>query len=348
MKRLIQRGLPVLRRLFESKCHEREGSSPDDWLFLLKILVSLDHPQTAGEIVVDVIQSGFGGESFVWGVIFDIAVEDSDWSRFLHQKCASNPPDLFCGICYLDFSNHLAKREGMSPHPFGTGGGLKLLREWLSSDDPGDESYAMSAAETIQFLGGDEQRELLEIAVNHDSEEVRLIASEVLSNIDRERGTEFLRELCFNPATTKRAASRLRESGRADAIPAEINHPEFRALSEFCEWLRDPENFGEIADEIDCIGRKKLHWPPTGDEREFFFFKYVYFSDCQEGNQPYETGVGVVGSRTVSLVGHTNPSMSLREILAMHCCWELQQQGDARAPALLSIEEGERLLREPS
>jgi len=324
------------------------GNSPDEWLFLLKILISLDHPRSAGQILIDAIQSGFGGESFVWGVIFDIALDDSEWSCFLWEKCAANPPDLFCGICYLDFSNHLAKEKGMLPHPFETGGGLELLREWLSSDDPSDESYAMSAAESIQFLRGEAQRELMELAENHDSEEVRLIASRTLSNHDQKRGTELLRELCFNPSTTRRASTILRESGRETAIPIEINHPEFHALTEFCEWLRDPENFGEIADEIDCIGREKLHWPPTGDEREFFFFKYVYFSDCQEGNQPDETGVGVVGSRTVSLVGHTNPSMSLREILAMHCCWELQQQGDARAPALLSIEEGERLLREPS
>ncbi|MCA9099393.1 MAG: hypothetical protein KDA36_13445, partial [Planctomycetaceae bacterium] len=101
-----------------------------------------------------------------------------------------------------------------------------------------------------------------------------------------------------------------------------------------------------IADEIDCIGREKLYWPPTEDEREFYFFRYVYFSDCQGGDQPDETGVGIVGSRTVSLVGHSNPSMSPREILSLHCCWELQQQGDPRAPALLSIEEGEKLLRE--
>lgn len=343
---LIREGLPPLRKLLQEKTYERHPEIADEWLFLVKILVFLDSPSNAGRIVADLIQSGFAAESFVWGVIFDIASETPSWSQFFWENSFEYLPDLFCGVCLLDFSNHLAREQAKRPHPFSNPIGIDRLKEWLSSDDPGDETYAMSATDAIPFLEDHQREELLELALTHPSEEVRLIAVETLLKSDPQRGIELLKELCLNPVTSRRAESRLLEVGQAETIPPEIKQEGFQAIAEFCDWLRDPENFGEIADEIDCIAHTRQYWPPTGDERTFYLFKYVFFSDCQEDDRPDEVGVGVVGSRTISLVGLTNPTMSPREILAMHCCWELQQLGDPRAPATISIDEGEKLLRE--
>ena len=347
-EQLIQSAIPDLRELFRVGIHERYPEFADDWLFPLKILAALTSPRDSGEVVSQVIRSGFGGESFVWGVIFDQVGDDPDWCRFLWNSCSEDPPDLFCGICFLDLANQLSNEvtggSEFGIHPFRGAKGVALLEEWLESDDPGDESYAMSAAEALTFLSEGDRRHLLGIAREHDSEEVRLRAASCLLKEDESGGIELLRELCLNPATTGRATEMLERLGKFKEIPVEVSVPEFRALAEFCDWLRNPENFGEIADEIDCIGRERLYWPPAGAERELYLFRYVYHSECHEGSAPDEVGVGVVGSRTVSLVGQTSATMSFREILALHCCWELQQNGDPSAPALLSIEEGLKLL----
>jgi len=342
---LASHGLPALERLFREKCHVKLQELSDDWLFLAKIAVDYGSPESSGDLVSNLILTSYAPESFVWGVIFDLALEAPAWRRFLWDLCSTSPPDLFCGVCFLDFANELAALPDFQPHPFTSEIGLSRLREWLESDDPNDESYAVSSAEAIVHLPDSARGEFYQLALEHDSEEVRLVVAEDLIERDFPTACETLKGLCTNPVTTRRAVAILREIGMESEVPPEAFHPEFLALAEFCDWLRAPENFGEIADEIDCIGRERLYWPPAGEEREFYLFKYTYLADCGGDEHPSEIGVGVVGSETVSLVGHTNPGMTAREILALHCCWELIQGGSPDAPELMSLEAGERLLR---
>jgi hypothetical protein len=60
----------------------------------------------------------------------------------------------------------------------------------------------------------------------------------------------------------------------------------------------------------------------------------------------YESGVGMVGSITFSLIGETHPGMTPEDIYALHCCWELEYRGETLVSPTRDIETGRKLLAE--
>lgn len=87
-----------------------------------------------------------------------------------------------------------------------------------------------------------------------------------------------------------------------------------------------------------------MNWPPTQDTRPLWLIKYTYAADPNDPEDYPESGIGLVGSETGVLFDETTLEHTPEEVYALHCCWELQQQGDERAPEELSIEAGAKLL----
>jgi hypothetical protein len=87
-----------------------------------------------------------------------------------------------------------------------------------------------------------------------------------------------------------------------------------------------------------------LNWPPTGDRRRLWIFKYRYEPDAERDEA--EEDVGLVGSITFSLFFVTSADMTPEEIYALHCCWELQTRGDPAAPKEISAAYGGRMIAE--
>ena len=92
-----------------------------------------------------------------------------------------------------------------------------------------------------------------------------------------------------------------------------------------------------------------LYWPPTRDRRRLWIFRYRYDVPPEDhleatGHGCRDTGVGLVGSITFSLLGETRPDMCPEDIYALHCCWELEHRGDDRCPGDRSVEAGRQLL----
>jgi hypothetical protein len=52
----------------------------------------------------------------------------------------------------------------------------------------------------------------------------------------------------------------------------------------------------------------------------------------------------MVGSTTFALAGDPTADLSAEDAYALYCCWELQANGDARAPAERSVAAGRKLL----
>lgn len=338
-------GLPVLARLFEFvRGHLPEQA--EDGLFVLKMMVMFAESNAGAQWLLEALRENYGCESYVWGVIFEHLTAEHPWTREVCEAVRRQPPEAFCGVCALDLGNELAETQNW-PHPFETEAGLERLRGWLESDDPDEESYAESAIRACALFRLPEAEEMLHEALEHDSEGVQLAAAEVLARREDPVAFDKLQELAGFPPLSARACRILKEVGRENLIPEETTQPEFQALASICAWLSDEENFGEIPDEVEFYAQKRIFWPPTNDEREFRFFRYHYVADCEGDSGVDEIGVGVVGSETCSLVGHTDPEMPVEHILALHCCWELQQRGDSRAPGLLSIDEGLLLLKLP-
>jgi hypothetical protein len=85
-----------------------------------------------------------------------------------------------------------------------------------------------------------------------------------------------------------------------------------------------------------------LYWPPTDDERRLWLFKYTY--EDRETGEP-DSGIGMVGSVTFALFGEATPTLTAEELYGLHCCWELKNKGDPRAPKKRSPKAGIRILR---
>ncbi|MFO1019469.1 MAG: hypothetical protein U0903_02035 [Planctomycetales bacterium] len=338
--------LPVLYPLYDFLKDSLTEQS-DDALFLLKIFVIFSDNTDGGlPRLLTALQESFAGESYVWGVIFEHLTPSHRWTKAVCDMIRSHPPENFCGICALDLANELAE-HGTSPHLFDSETGIERLQGWLESDDPDEDSYAESAVLALPYLKRSEAPKLLREALDHDAEPVQLVTAEILARSGEQAGFEKLHELALFPPLSTRACEVLQNLNRKDLVPAECVQPDFAALAQMCAWLADEDNFGEIPDDVEMYALKRIFWPPTNDEREFRFFKYIYLADCSGEETTDEIGVGMVGSQTCSLVGHTTPEMPLEYILALHCCWELQQRGDPRAPALLSVQEGLALLKLP-
>lgn len=340
---LSERALPVLFPLYDF-LKENLPEHSDDALFLLKLFVIFPENAAGLPRLLTALRESFAGESYVWGVIFEHLTPNHPWTDAVCEVIRNHPPEDFCGICALDLANELAEQGG-SVHLFDSQTGIDRLRDWLESDDPDEDTYAESALRALPYLNNSEAPTLLQNALEHDAEPVQLVAAEILAVRGDESGLEKLRELAVFAPLSARACQVLKNLNKTDLIPTECAQPDFAALARMCAWLADEDNFGEIPDDVELYARKRIFWPPTNDERDFCFFRYTYLADCGGEETTDEIGIGLVGSETCSLVGHTSPEMPLESILALHCCWELQQKGDPRAPGLLSIDEGLSLLK---
>jgi hypothetical protein len=155
-------------------------------------------------------------------------------------------------------------------------------------------------------------------------------------------GAQRLGELCLDPRFADSAIEHLQELGLAAHIPAKARDPGFRAMAEMCTWLSDPNEYGRPPDEITEYDRRVLDWPPTGDRRQLWIFKYRYEPDADRDEA--ELDVGLVGSITFSLFFVTSADMRPKEIYALHCCWELQTVGAPGTPKEISAAYGRKML----
>jgi hypothetical protein len=107
-------------------------------------------------------------------------------------------------------------------------------------------------------------------------------------------GARRLAELCLDARFSDSAVEHFEKLGLTTHVPAAVREPGFRAMAEMCTWLSSPSENGRPPDETKEYDTRTLKWPPTGDRRRLWIFKYRYerAADWDEA----EDGVGVVGS----------------------------------------------------
>jgi hypothetical protein len=157
-----------------------------------------------------------------------------------------------------------------------------------------------------------------------------------------ELGVRRLAELCLDPRLADGAIEHLEKLGLGANIPAKAREPGFRAMAEMCTWLSDPNEHGRPPDEITEYDTRVLNWPPTGDRRQLWIFKYRYEPDADR--EEAEEDVGLVGSITFALFFVTSADMTPEEIISLHCCWEMQTQEHRGAPKEISAAYGRKKL----
>jgi hypothetical protein len=172
---------------------------------------------------------------------------------------------------------------------------------------------------------------------------VQLEAAWASAKIGSRAGVEVLSRACQDVKTSAVAVAYLEELGELNAIPARAKDPDFAAVAEMCRWLAHPMEFGRPPDEAGLFDSRTLFWPPANEPRRLRLVRYCYRGTGPDGAD--EVGVGLVGSITFALFGETSSGMPPEDVYALHCCWELEVEGDPRAPAERTAAAGRELLR---
>lgn len=337
---LRERGTPELARIFRASFPPQEDDE-DDLMFLLKILVMYRAPE-AGGLVVEAARNPVVRDRYLWSVVLDQLEGAPALAEEVVAGLREPLPEGFAGIAFLDLANARA-RDGHLPHPFDTAPGLQRLEAYLADASSDNASYAHSAAAAIPFLRTPARQRLLDLAAQHPDVTVRLESHWAAASLGDERGVAALADAARDPRFGTRALVYLEELDRTDAAPPESQRDEHLALAAMADWLAYPTEFGTFPDALRVFDTRELFWPPTNDRRRLWLIEFTYEPSGERTER--EVGIGMVGSITFALFGdHTSPGMPAEDLYALHCVWELQANGDPRAPEELSVAAGRELL----
>ncbi|HEY0092754.1 MAG TPA: hypothetical protein VGB96_00455, partial [Archangium sp.] len=342
--------LPALLRLYDARLREwRKAGPPEgydsaasDLLFALKIF-AMYRGEEALQRIIDAARIPLTSDGYMWSVVLSALVKAEPEAATRVASALREPlPPRFIAMALLDMANTLAREHGVTSHPFDTAQGRELLRAFLTDKDPDHFSYAHSAAASLPFLT--DSREFFTLAQEHPDVAVRMEAAWAAAWGGDALAVARLQDWSKDPKTRKRAVTYLKELGHQSAPLPKEERLRLDAMAEMSDWLEHPSEFGRPPDQLEVYDHRRLFWPPTKDERDVWLFRYRYE---EEEGEP-EEGVGMVGSVTFALFGETTAEMPPEDIYALHCVWELHQEGDKRAPKERTVEAGRKLLGFPA
>jgi hypothetical protein len=336
-----EEGIPQLISEYDARIDAAMTGESDELLIVLKILGMYGSKAGVGRIA-NAAGRGFLPDGFMWQVVFGQIRADHPGAEYLAQELRDSIPQGFCGVAFLDCMNTAAIAGKLGSHPFDSDSGKRKLEKWLLNRDEGEFSFAHSATAALPFISNPERDRLLAIAMDHPDQGVQMEAAWASAKLGSESSIKFLARLCLDPNTSSTACRYLTELGREDAIPEDAHDEDFRATAEMCSWLAHPQEFGRPPQQIELADTRELHWPPTNDFRKVWLFKYRY--PAHEKGEEDDVGYGMVGSVTFALFGEATADLSPEDVYGLHCAWELECNGDDRAPEKRTAKAGRKIL----
>ncbi|HEX5748723.1 MAG TPA: hypothetical protein VFZ09_20955 [Archangium sp.] len=342
--------LPALLRLHDARLREWRKAGPQegydnaasDLLYVLKIF-GMYRGEEALQRIIDAARIPLAPDSYMWSVaLFALVKAEKEAATHVASALREPLPPGFIAVALLDMANTLAREHGVTSHAFDTAQGRERIRAFLTDEDPDHFSYAHSAAASLPFLK--DAREFFTLAQAHPDVAVRMEAAWAAAWGGDALAVARLQDWSKDPKTRKRAVTYLKELGHPPAPLPKEERLRLDAMAEMSDWLEHPSEFGRPPDHLEVYDHRRLFWPPTNDERDVWLFRYRYE---EEGGEP-EEGVGMVGSVTFALFGEATAGLPPEDIYALHCVWELQQEGDERAPEERTVEAGRKLLGFPA
>ncbi len=347
---VLREGLPKLSEILSERLNapilEPDPAQRASTMFGIKILGLFGGFHTP-DLLARAAQLPVWSDEPLWLRVLSIGGESyTSWSRVL-EKLRNPLPRGLAGLAYLEFANALARaNEGMQ-HPFDTQEGRNRLAEFLQEQEPKHAPFkAKNAAEALVHLQSVETRELIRLALEHQSPIVQFEGACASARLGEQEGINLLSRFSLDLNLSIRARMVLQELELHHSVPDRASEPNFEAMAKLVDWLSDPEELGAPPDRISMLDSRELLWPPSSDLEKLWLFRFSYENHPYGG--PGFEGVGLVGSITFCLFGETNPSMSPEDIYALHCCLELQIDDDPRAPEKRTVDAGRRLLGFPS
>lgn len=323
---LSDRGIPLLIEILstiEFKQYQSQSFISCEPMMLK--MFALYKNQAGWNKLAECVKNDFKNEEYLWSVILNTVADNEAKYDLVIKTLNGKIPSGFLGICYLDMCNAIAIRTNTFKHPFNSPDGFAFLDAIVKNIEPGNESYAVSATASIPFLAREYQDRLLEIVSRHHSVDIQIEAAWAGAKIGSNGSADKLVGFAKDYRYSQKAISYLNELHLENRIPAEVLAPDFQALSEMCNWLAHPNEFGEYPDHAEIYYKKNLYWPPTRDVRDIYLIRYIYKNHKADGAD--EVGIGLVGSVTFSLFGLENMlTLKPLELLAIHCNWEFEKE----------------------
>lgn len=347
---LLDDGVPELCRLFDLLVTAPDEALEDDLLFLVKIL-AIFWSEEGTERVIAAARRPLKPESYLWSVILgQFNSEHPETDMLLEALRDPLPPD-FIRVSLLDCANQRALEQKGAPfaHPFDTPAGRDQLRQWLSSDNELQFSYAHSAAGSLPFVSNPDRDQLLSLALDHTEVIVQMEGAWASARLGSEAGLKILRRYCLDLNRATSARHYLEGLEREDMIPEEAQDPGYVARAEFASWLAHPNELGRPPDTVEIVDQRKLDWPPDGEPRSLWILKYA--AKDEEGE--IDTECGLVGSVTFCLFRWQMGLRPPEDVYAIHCAWEMEglelievvnaEQADRKLPLPIGQWRGEPL-----
>ena len=335
---LIRHGLPRLRAIVRERL-ATPGNTAVPVLFALKIIGLYRQPDDV-ELFLSAVLAPLEPDSYWWTAAFHAFTFDSPYAQAVISGLSNTLPDRFIRVVYLDCCNSLALEGRLAEHPFASEEGVARLEQWLTSGDREKASYAVSACTALPFLPASARERLLDIANRHPDTGVRIEVAWACAKSGIGGGAGSLVEFARDPRHSKLAISYLEETGLAGRVPAEARAPDFVAIAEMCNWIAHPNEYGRPPDEIVQVDTRQLYWPPTGDSRQLWVFRYRYKKEDGEVDE----GQGMVGSVTWVMFGSNTTHLSPEDVYGLHCAWEMNQKNDPPTSPEASVSAGRAIL----
>jgi hypothetical protein len=328
-------GLSDLLRVFDGHLNDPRVDE-SDVLFVLKIFALYGYGEGISRIPV-VARLPRYHDGYLWSVIFKILARHNEYALPVVDALRDPLPGGFVTVACLDLCNQCCREGSLDAHPFDSDQGRQMFEAWLTDRDPDD--FAISATAALPFLQPQGRDALFALALDHLNSTVRMEAAWACGHLGNTSGLLMLQEMCSDPNLSLQAQQYLEELGHEDMVPPDAREPDFVATAEMCRWLTHPMEFGRPPTHIELYDTRELFWPPTDDRRQVWLFKYIYNEPDQA-----DSGFGMVGSVTFALFGEATADLSSEDVYGLHCAWELDCRGDARAPRKRSARAGRRIL----
>lgn len=318
---MLDLGIPTLCAIVRRNLRSEWARDSGEILFALKMMAAYPSEEGA-RTLIEAARVPIQPDGYLWHVAFDAFSQEHPYAELVFNELSRPLPEGFIAVSMLDAANQKILKGWQGQHPFDNDEGVFRLERWLTSVNPAEVSYAVSAAVGAVLLKHASRERLLGIASQHANRDVRVEAAWGVAKLGDEEGIRTLSHLCREVNFSTTARRYLAELGREDAIP-ELS-ADFMALAEFAGWLAHPNELDRAPDEIAIMDHRDLWWPSTKERIPVWLVRYRAKSNHEL--EPDDEGVGMVGSVTFCMFGEELSQRPAEDIYAIHCCWELDDE----------------------
>lgn len=284
--------------------------------------------EKVADVISQWLDDGVAEGHRAWKGVFEALDPEDGMFEDVMESFEGSPPAGGTGAILLTRINRLYfDDEWDGDHPYDTPKGAECLKLWLAAES----ENAFAAGFGLAFVGDETREGLIEYGLKHPSPDVRMEVAWSDVKTGGTTGLKYLKEACLDVGWSELAVGYLEELERADEIPAQALEPDFAAKAALADWLRHPNELGEVPGDLEQIDSREIYWPPAEAKRTMRIFR---FTNPAEDGEKASTSYGFVGSTTWSSFEVYEDEPSVAVLYASQCARELNWQDDGGEEAV--------------